>query len=95
MGFVQPATAGWCARPPAHGVAQRDARACHDLALDTEPLLLIASSQTDPGVTPLPVDSTGIPNDHLEYAITWFSLAAVWVAMTGAFLWRSRATAKA
>ncbi len=65
------------------------------MALDTEPLLLIASSQTDPGVTPLPVDSTGIPNDHLEYAITWFSLAAVWVAMTGAFLWRSRATAKA
>ena len=65
------------------------------MALDTEPVLLIASSQTDPDVTPLPVDTSGIPNDHLEYAITWFSLAAVWVAMTGAFLWRSRATARA
>ena len=65
------------------------------MALDTEPVLLIASSQTDPGVTPLPVDTSVIPNDHLEYAITWFSLAAIWVAMTGGFLWRSRATAKA
>jgi surfeit locus 1 family protein len=65
------------------------------MALDTEPVLLIASSRTDPGVTPLPVDTSVIPNDHLEYAITWFSLAAIWVAMTGAFLWRNRATAKA
>ncbi len=65
------------------------------MALDTEPVLLIAASQTDPGVTPLPVDSSTIPNDHLEYAITWFSLAAIWLAMTGAFLRRSRAAAGA
>lgn len=65
------------------------------MALDTEPVLLIAASQTDPGVTPLPVDTNTIPNDHLEYAVTWFSLAAIWMAMTGAFLWRSRAAAGA
>ena len=29
-----------------------------------------------------------IPNDHLEYAITWFGLAAVWAVMTGYLLWR-------
>ena len=62
-------------------------------ALDTDPILVVARSQTDPGVTPLPVDTSGIPNDHLSYAITWFSLAAIWVAMTGYFLWRTRASA--
>ena len=60
-------------------------------ALKTEPVLLIARSQTDPAVTPLPVDTAGIPNDHLQYAITWFGLALVWAAMTGYFLWRNRA----
>lgn len=63
-------------------------------ALGTEPVLVIARSRTDPGVTPLPVDSAGIPNDHLQYAITWFGLALVWVAMTLLFLWRSRARTK-
>ena len=45
--------------------------------LGTEPLLLVARrmSVSDAPVTPLPVDTAGIPNDHLEYAITWFSLA--------------------
>ncbi|WP_282153546.1 SURF1 family protein [Ruegeria atlantica] len=60
-------------------------------ALGAEPVLLIARSQTDPDITPLPVSATGIPNDHLQYAITWFGLALVWAAMTGYFLWRSRA----
>ncbi|TMV07728.1 SURF1 family protein [Ruegeria sediminis] len=59
--------------------------------LGTEPVLLIARSRTDPNVTPLPVDTVGIPNDHLQYAITWFGLALVWAAMTAYFLWRSRA----
>jgi surfeit locus 1 family protein len=62
-------------------------------ALETQPVLLIArtTSETDPSVTPLPVDSAGIPNDHLQYAITWFSLALVWLLMTGFFLHGSRA----
>lgn len=59
--------------------------------LGTEPVLLVARSQTGPGVTPLPVDTAGIPNDHLAYAVTWFGLALVWAAMTALFLWRSRA----
>ncbi|NOD77084.1 MULTISPECIES: SURF1 family protein [unclassified Ruegeria] len=63
-------------------------------ALGAEPVLLIARSQTDPNVAPLPVDTAGIPNDHLQYAITWFGLALVWAAMTGYFLWRSRANSE-
>mgnify|MGYP007079516786 CR=1 FL=1 len=61
-------------------------------ALDTEPLLIVLrnSSEDRPPATPMPVDSAGISNDHLEYAVTWFSLAAIWVLMTGYFLWRQR-----
>ncbi len=62
-------------------------------ALKTEPVLLIMreTSENDPLVTPLPVDSAGIPNDHLQYAVTWFGLATVWVIMTLYFMWRQRA----
>ncbi len=63
-------------------------------ALGAEPVLLIARSETDPNVTPMPVDTAGIPNDHLQYAIIWFGLALVWAAMTGYFLWRSRANSE-
>ena len=59
-------------------------------ALDTEPLLVVAREVTpaDPGVTPLPVSTAGIPNDHLQYALTWFSLAVIWVAMTTYWIFR-------
>jgi surfeit locus 1 family protein len=59
-------------------------------ALDTEPLLVIlrTTSETDPPVTPQPVNTAGIANNHLQYALTWFSLALAWAGMTGLWLWR-------
>jgi len=59
-------------------------------ALDTAPLLVITreTSPALPGVTPLPVDAAGIPDDHLQYAVTWFSLAAIWLVMTGTYIIR-------
>ncbi|AKS45316.1 surfeit locus 1 family protein [Octadecabacter temperatus] len=53
-------------------------------ALGTEPVLVVlyAATQYDERLTPLPVDTRSIKNDHLEYAITWFLLAVVWLAMT-------------
>ncbi len=62
-------------------------------ALGTEPVLLVVRRQEggEPAdITPLPVGSVGIPNDHLQYAITWFSLAFIWLVMTGYLLWRMR-----
>ncbi|MBV0911307.1 SURF1 family protein [Anianabacter salinae] len=61
-------------------------------ALGTEPLLIVARTVEPPGdvVTPLPVSTVGVPNDHLEYAVTWFSLCAVWLGMTGFLLSRIR-----
>lgn len=61
-------------------------------ALGTEPVLIVAR-EIVPGAPELirrPVDTSGIPNDHREYAITWFSLAAVWLGMTALLLWRIR-----
>ena len=59
-------------------------------ALDTEPVLIVLREAEGPaqGILPRPVDTSGIPNDHFGYAVTWFSLAVAWVGMTGFFLWR-------
>ncbi|MGJ8621634.1 MAG: SURF1 family protein [Yoonia sp.] len=53
-------------------------------ALDTLPLMVVATqtSPADPRLTALPVNTATIKNDHLEYAITWFLLAAVWAIMS-------------
>jgi surfeit locus 1 family protein len=61
--------------------------------LGTEPVLIIARSDTDDGVTARPVTTAGFRNDHWEYAVTWFLLAAVWLGMTGLMLWRIRTRA--
>lgn len=61
-------------------------------ALGADPVLLVLR-QADPGtpeIVPLPVSRAGIPNDHLSYAVTWFSLAVIWFGMTAFLLWRIR-----
>lgn len=60
--------------------------------LGAEPVLIVLREMPEKNseVTPLPVSSSGIPNDHLQYAVTWFSLALVWVAMTVYYLRRMR-----
>lgn len=59
-------------------------------ALGTAPILIVARdvAPPEPKVAPFPVDTSRIPNDHLQYAVTWFSLAVVWLAMTVFFLRR-------
>lgn len=59
-------------------------------ALNTDPVLIVARSDTGDGIEAMPVDSSSIPNDHLNYAITWYSLALVWLGMTAFYLWRIR-----
>jgi len=60
------------------------------VALETDAIMVVARSDTGGGVEAMPVDGAGIPNDHLQYAITWFSLSVVWAGMTGLFVWRNR-----
>lgn len=60
--------------------------------LGTEPVLVVASSVRgdDQGVMPMPLDITEIPNNHLSYAIQWFSFALICFGMTMALVWRIR-----
>jgi surfeit locus 1 family protein len=60
--------------------------------LDTEPVMVVLATASGDaqGISPTPVDTSTIVNDHLNYAITWFSLALVWAGMTGFLLWRIR-----
>jgi surfeit locus 1 family protein len=67
----------------------RDVRAMA-AALKTEPTLIVASAPTGDGIVPVPVDTSGIPNDHWGYAIQWFLLAVTWAGMTLFLLWRIR-----
>ena len=38
----------------------------------------------------IPLDITGIPNNHLSYAVQWFSFAVICFGMTMALAWRIR-----
>lgn len=69
----------------------RDVPAMAD-ALDTEPVLVVASAVEGDaqGVQPIPVAIEGIPNNHLSYAVQWFLIAATWAGMTVALIWRIR-----
>ncbi|GAA3869059.1 SURF1 family protein [Celeribacter arenosi] len=69
------------------------ARDVDDLAaaLQTEPVLIVARSDTGQGILPLPVTTEGIPNNHLSYAIQWFLFAAIWAGVTTVLAWRIRA----
>ena len=59
--------------------------------LETEPVMVVARSDAPvPGLYPAPLASADLRNDHLEYAITWFLLAAAWAGMTVFLLWRIR-----
>ena len=59
-------------------------------ALNTEPTMIVANGPAVDGIAPMPIDTSSIPNNHRNYAITWFSLAAVWAGMTLFLLWRIR-----
>ncbi len=60
--------------------------------LGTQDILVVARKVTPAinGITPWPVGIKNIPNNHMQYAITWFSLALAWLGMTGYWLWRIR-----
>ncbi len=61
-------------------------------SVKTLPVLVVVRTEEGnaQGIVPVPVDTSHIPNDHRNYAITWFSLAAVWAGMTAFLLWRIR-----
>lgn len=72
-------------------------------ALGTEPVLLVqefrgqefqgqeSRGEEGAGAWPKPLPSAvSLPDNHLGYAITWFSLAVIWLVMTALFGFRRR-----
>lgn len=50
--------------------------------LQTEPIMIVAESHGG-GDWPRPRRiGVNLPNDHLQYALTWFSLAVIWAVMS-------------
>lgn len=78
-------TDAWTPEPDAGNIWF--ARQVPDMAgvLGTEETLIIAETVSEPGlgVTPVPIDTGDIPNNHLGYTIQWFGLALVWAIMSG------------
>ena len=59
--------------------------------LGTEPILVVAKSFSPSIIhlNPLPINIENIPNNHKQYAITWFSLAFIWLGMGVFFIYRA------
>lgn len=60
--------------------------------LGTDPVLVVVAQVSGDAqdVAPIPVSIQGVPNNHLSYAVQWFTIAAVWAGMTVALIWRIR-----
>jgi len=57
-------------------------------ALRTEPTFIAAAVDLLPSIEAMPITADAIPDNHMQYAFTWFLLAAVWAGMTGLLIWR-------
>lgn len=59
------------------------------------PFFVDADATPNPGGQPVGgVTQVSLPNNHLQYAITWYGLALALLGVTGAVWWRSRAGGK-
>ena len=53
------------------------------------PLFVDAGPYADPAKLPIGgVTNIDLPNNHLQYAVTWYGLALALAAVSGVFLWR-------
>ena len=53
-----------------------------------EPVLVVARESVSPSIRAVPLDTAGISDNHMGYAVQWFGLAIVWAGMAGYFVWR-------
>ena len=67
------------------------AMAAQDGIADAAPFLIDQDAGQAPGGLPQGGETVlSFPNSHLEYALTWFGLAAGLVAVFAAWAWRQR-----
>lgn len=61
--------------------------------LSEAPPVILEAGPNPPGAPALPIGGqtrVNIPNDHLQYAITWYGLAAALLVIYGVYAWRER-----
>jgi surfeit locus 1 family protein len=59
------------------------------------PLFVVADRDADPGVLPRGGQvRLDLPNNHLQYALTWFALAAALAVVYGIWMWRASSRGK-
>ena len=59
------------------------------------PFFVDAGPAKNPGGLPIGgVTIIDLPNSHLQYALTWYGLAAALAGVLGVWLWRRRAAAR-
>lgn len=51
-------------------------------------LVAITESDNNENITPQPIE-INIHNRHLEYVLTWYGFAIIWVGMIGLLIWRN------
>ena len=62
--------------------------------LKTEPVMIsVTATDNTGGILPQPV-SINISNRHMEYVLTWYSMAIIWIGMTGYAVWRIKRQTK-
>jgi surfeit locus 1 family protein len=77
----KPAENQWFRRDPAAIAAAK--------GLTVAPFYVAADETPNPGGWPQGGQTTlNLPNNHLQYAFTWFGIAATLVGVFGAFAWR-------
>ena len=65
-------------------------------ASDTVPYFIDAGPAENPGGLPVGgVTIVDLPNSHLQYAVTWYGLAAALLAVAGGWFWRRRRSGEA
>ena len=56
--------------------------------LETQPILVVLTeNRLDPSIR-MQDPTNGIPNNHLQYAITWFMMAILWFGMSVYFVYK-------
>ena len=56
--------------------------------LEAQPILVVATeNRLDPGIK-MQDPTIHIPNNHLQYAITWFAMAFLWFGMSVYFVYK-------
>jgi surfeit locus 1 family protein len=59
-----------------------------DIGPASTPFTVEVETKVVNGVTPYPITPANLPNRHLEYALTWYSFAAIWAVIYALMLRR-------